>query len=197
MKTTFAFCLVLIVCGLLEGCKTSGSMSAHSAETGLAVDGLQMSLAVLPPSQPENPQFEVSIRNVGVSDFSLDLGYMLGNGRIMVPQKITLLLADETGKPRRLSLASTGVAGRIDDYVVPLRAGSTYSLRFGLNQFVSPDTKEFQVKLSPGTHEITAEFEGTSAVWPNLDMQGVNLMKFWVGKVRSNTVRIHSSETAL
>jgi hypothetical protein len=197
MKPGFVFCLVLMVACFFEGCKTSNSGPDRHARAGLAVDGFQMSLAVLPASQPENPEFEVSIRNVGKIDFSLDLGYMLANGKIMVPQKITFLLADETGKQRKLSLASTGVAGRLDDYVVPLRAGSTYSVRFRLNQFDSLETKEFRMKLPRGKCEMTAEFEGTSAVWPNRDMQGMNLMKFWVGKLRSNTISIHGPTKAL
>jgi len=192
-KTAFVLCLILVAAFLLQGCKTSSSKAALRARSGVAVDGLEMSLLVLPSAKPEDPEFEVSIQNVGARDVSLNLGCMLANGKTMIPLKITLLLVDETGKQWSLSLPSPNIAGRADDYVVPLRAGSTYSVRFRLDQVGSPATKEFRIKLPSGKCEFTAEFEGTPVVRPNLDMQGMELMKFWLGKLRSNTVTIQNS----
>jgi hypothetical protein len=82
------------------------------------------------------------------------------------------------------------VAGRLDDYVVPLRAGSTYTLQLSLNQFWCQETKEFSIPLLSGKNYLTAQFEGSGANAINLDMSGIKLMNFWLGKVESNTLMV-------
>jgi hypothetical protein len=37
---------------------------------------------------------------------------------------------------------------------------------------------------------LTAQFEGTGARTANLDMPGMKLMNFWLGKVESNRLTI-------
>src|SRR5690242_10406470 len=106
MKSTFVFCLVLILTCFLVGCKTAGSRVAVSDGSGPAADGLQMSLAILPSAERQNPEFEVLIRNVGESDVSLNLGLMLANGKVMLPVKIYLHMDDEMGNQRHLFLPS-------------------------------------------------------------------------------------------
>lgn len=91
-----------------------------------------------------------------------------------------------------LSNSSTGmyIAGRVDDYLVALRAGSMYTVKLSLNQFYSPDTKEFELKVPAGKYLITANFEGHGAQAVNLDTQGIKLMNFWLGKAQSNVLTI-------
>ena len=76
----------------------------------------------------------------------------------------------------------------MDDYVVPLRVGSIYTLRLTLDQFWCQETSVFAVKLLPGKNQLTADFEGSGAKAVNLDMPGITLMNFWMGKVQSNTL---------
>jgi hypothetical protein len=84
-------------------------------------------------------------------------------------------------------LRSNGlIAGRVDNYAVPLRSGSTYILELRLDQFWSPSTKEFNLKLKPGHYWVSALFLGTGAETRNSDTTGMNLMHFWKGKLQSN-----------
>jgi hypothetical protein len=64
-----------------------------------------------------------------------------------------------------------------------------------LNQYWSPATKEFALKLAAGRHRIAARFEGQEARTVNLDMQGAALLNFWKGTVESNVVDFVVSES--
>jgi hypothetical protein len=135
----------------------------------------------------------VALRNVADHDLTLNLGTMLANGKVQLPNNISLNFTDAEGKTRKFRFADkkhSFVAGRIDDYVVPLRAGSTYILRLTLDQFWCHETKEFEVKLLPGRNQLTAQFEGGGAKLVNLDLPAVKLMNFWEGRVQSNTLAI-------
>jgi len=78
----------------------------------------------------------------------------------------------------------------VDSYVVPLRVGSTYTLKLRLNQFWSPSTQEFRLKLRPGRYEVLAQFQGNGVETSNADMAGMKLMHFWEGNLQSNPVLI-------
>lgn len=124
---------------------------------------------------------------------TLNLGIMLANGKVQLPDRIRLSLIDAGGRRRELRFFDKrypAIAGRVDDYAVPLRAGSTYILTLSLSQFWSPDTKEFQLKLSQGKSQIVAHFEGGKARTDNLDTPGIKLMNFWEGVLLSNALAI-------
>jgi hypothetical protein len=156
-------------------------------DCGSAVAGLQMCLT------STGPNLQLALRNVGDRDVTLNLGIMLGNGKAQLPNNISLNFTDARGKTRLFKFADKrypGVAGRIDDYVVPLRAGSTYTLQLTLDQFWCYETKEFSIPLVPGKNLLTAQFEGSGAKADNLDMPAIKFMNFWVGKVESNTLTL-------
>jgi hypothetical protein len=191
MKPKIILCLALVLTGGLLGCSTTTSRSIENRQWGPATDGLQMSLSVLTTGQRENPEFEVAFRNLGEHDVSLNLGMMLANGKVQLPGKIHLQIVDGSGRSRELHFSDkryAAVAGRVDDYVVPLRAGSTYTLKLRLDQFWSPDTQEFALQLKPGRYELSAQFQGGGAEHFNTGMEGMKLMNFWKGKLQSNVV---------
>lgn len=141
-----------------------------------------MSLSVLMTGNRDDPEFEVAFWNVGEQDVCLGLGSMLDNGRVQLPDKIHLNLLDGSGRNRELHFSDRrhpGAAGRLDDYVVPIRGGSTYTVRLRLDQFWSPATKEFALKLAPGRYEVTAQFQEGRA-------ETRNLIFVWTGKLQSN-----------
>jgi hypothetical protein len=108
-----------------------------------------------------------------------------------------LTLTDPAGTTRELDFSDRrypGVAGRVDDFTVALRAGSSYLLRVTLNQYWSQATKEFELKLAEGRHQIRARFQGQGAESANLDMQGVALLNFWRGTVHSNALEFEVSK---
>lgn len=197
MKTQKAVVLrVISTCLFLNLFLSSASsrvQSIDSLQWGAPVDGLQMSLSTANSRKMDIPEFQVVVRNAGEQDVTLNLGFMLANGKVQLPESISLNLTDAHRKTRKLNFFDrrySGVAGRVDDYVVPLRAGSSYTLKFSLDQFWSPDTKEYELKLYPGKYQITAQFEGGGAKTSNLDMPGIKLMNFWQGKLQSNALAV-------
>lgn len=157
-------------------------------QCGAISQGLQMSVSEIAQVKTSRPIFEVAFRNVGERDITLNLGMMLANGKVQLPTQVRLVLTNAKKEKRNLRFADPAVAGRIDDYIVPLRAGSTYSLRLRLDDFWSPDTKEFRMKLAPGTYKIAATFEGSGTKFLNGDTSGLALMNFWKGNLQSNTL---------
>lgn len=167
-----------------------GQAPAADEQWGEPTKGLQMSVSILKPAKAGDVKFEVAIRNVSEQDLILNLGIMLANGKFHLPDKIRLHLTDPTGKTRELHFSDKrfpGVAGRVDDYLVPLRAGSVYSFTLRLEDFWSPDDpddKDFDVKLSPGKNQIAAQIDGIA------DDTETELIPVWKGKLKSNVLNV-------
>src|SRR6267378_357910 len=179
--------LTQAICFLILLSSASASRRTEIVQWGQPVGGLQMSLA------STDSNLQVALRNIGDRDVTLNLGAMMANGKVQLPSNISLNFTDAQGKTRRFKFADKrypGVAGRLDDYIVPLRAGSTYTLQFTLDQFWCYETKEFSIHLLPGTNYLTAQYEGTAAKLVNLDMPAIKSMNFWLGKVQSNTLTL-------
>ena len=159
----------------------------------LRLDGLRLGISSQSRTAPlERAGFDISLQSVGTKDFVLNLGIMLGNGRVMFPQAIRIVLTSPDGRSRELEIPQPRIAGRADDFIVALRVGSTYVLPITLDQYWSAETGESGVKLKPGRHRISARFEGRGAVIPNVDMQGVKLLNFWQGSVNSGELQFNA-----
>ena len=168
----------------------SVATTTDSLQWGSPSDGVQMSLS---SPEPSDSELQLALRNVGDHDVTLNLGWMLANGKFQLPIYISFNLTDRKGKTRVFQFANkkhSGVAGRVDDYVVPLRVGSMYTLTITLDQFWCQETMEFEMKLLPGENRLTAQFEGRGAKQANLDMPAMKLMNFWLGKIESNKLII-------
>jgi hypothetical protein len=174
---------------------TTSVVAAQASQTGLtawgtSTTGLRVGMSADPTNQPATQvQFKVVLENTGTSGFMINLGQMLGKGA-MLPEAVRLTLTDPTGHARELKFFDRrypGVAGRIDDYIVALRAGSSYAFATSLDQYWCPATKEFTLTLAPGRYQVSASFEGRGAEFTNLDTPGIALMNFWRGTVRSTT----------
>jgi hypothetical protein len=155
-------------------------------------DGLRLSLALIEfEKDGGSPVFRVTFENVGDKDAMLNLGIMLGNGRILLPDAIRLVLTDTTGHTRELRFASKKhgvISGRVDDYALPLRVGSAYSLRLRLHNFWCPKEREVLIKLKPGAYQVGAEFTGTPAQRSLLNPAHMKHDPFWKGKLQSETI---------
>lgn len=156
---------------------------------GNARAGLRIGIAAVPATvSSERARFELSFSNVGNSDFVLNLGSMLANGRVMFPDAVRIGLTSPDGTSREFKFFDRrypGVAGRIDDFIVALRAGATYLLPVTLDQFWNAEAGIYGVRLKPGRNRISARFEGRGAAHPNLDTPGIKLLNFWTGSVES------------
>jgi hypothetical protein len=134
----------------------------------------------------------VTFENLGDQDTVLNLGMMLANGKVHLPDAVRLILTDAGGQSKELhfsSKAHPGIAGRVDDYAVPLRAGSAHTLKLSLKDFWCPDTKEFSIDLKPGKYSVRARFVGAGARHVNADTQGLKAMRYWMGKLESEVVQ--------
>ena len=65
---------------------------------GCSVDGLQMSISAADLQNLDVPEFQVALRNAGKQDVTLNLGFMLANGKVQLPQNISLNVTDAPGK---------------------------------------------------------------------------------------------------
>lgn len=180
---------------------TLGAQPAPQA-WGEPVQGLQMSI-----SQTENatvsinqtkdvqskvPKFRIDLRNTGETDLILNVGMMLANGRNQYVDAIFLTLTDALGKSRQFALRGPGlIAGRVDPLIVPLPVGAGFSLPVDIDNYWAAASKEYDYKLAAGTYSIEAQFTGLSVGRrdTNLDVQGIALMPYWNGTVRSNSLQ--------
>ena len=172
--------------------RTSQSTLALPQAWGQRAHGLRLGISVGSGSLSRaTAEFSLALENTGDADFVLNLGSMLANGKVMFPEAMRLILTDPAGNTSELGFFDRRypvVAGRVDPFVVPLRAGSTYVIRTSLNQYFIPATNNFDVKLASGRNRIAARFEGQQARSVNSDLQGVALLNFWKGTVESNVV---------
>ncbi len=171
-----------------------GSMMAgeKAPAEGKAVGGLRIRLHL--PAAEEGkklpPQCEVTLENVGDSDLNVQLGYSLANGKSHHPAALRLLALSKGKKTRTLIYAALpGVAGRMDPFVVPLPAGSSYTLRCAFGKYADSETGR-RIDLTANDYRIVAELLGEAVTKTNLDVQGLTLMPYWQGKVRSNEVEL-------
>ena len=169
---------------------TSRKGSAFDETWGAPVGGLQMSLAAF---EEAGPQLEVRFRNVGESDTLLSLGEMVGRDSRQFPTRVHFIFRDEAGKEFDLSIGHPRVAGWAGEYSVPLRAGSTYGLKFRLNQLWSRDIADAaSPRLRPGRYRIYARFPGEGEKprnWGETDVMSTNR---WKGTLQSNLVTLES-----
>ena len=185
---------IILLC--LVSASTLFLLAAGKAQTSIRPDPqassveLRMSIIAITPQKVKGiPVFRVTLENVDDKDAMLNLGMMLANGRVLLPDAIRLILIDPDGKSRELHFSDRrypGIAGRVDDYAIPLRAGSAYTLRLSLGNFWCPKTKEFRFDLKPGAYRVRSELTGKGARWANRDMEGMKLMNFWKGTLRSD-----------
>jgi hypothetical protein len=185
---------------------------------GMSVAGLQMSISGLTSDDSKVQEFQVSLRNIGHQDMAVDLGIMLANGNSKFPNKITLILTDANGTTRKLRYSKPGfIFGRVDPYVVLLRpndrfsadghqqdrtvtfpddsiatlaSGPIYSFSIRLDDFWSPDTKEFQVALAHGRYRVTAQLEGDGPTLHSSWSSNIASMQSWKGQLQSNALEI-------
>ena len=166
----------------------AATWSGHGPGKSLRTQ-LRMSISAPHQKVDGNFIFRIGLENTGENDVVLNLGTMLANGKVHLPDAIRLVLTDAGGESSELHFSDRRypfVGGRVDDYVVSLRAGSSYSIKVSLDEYWSPATKEHRLNLPPGEYRIRAEFTGSGARHINLDTQGMKLMNFWRGTLRSD-----------
>jgi hypothetical protein len=151
-------------------------------------ESLQMSLAIAGFDKADNPEFEVAFRNIGEKDTTLNCGIMLSNGKVTLATKIRLHLTDPEGRAQELLLfgGSPRIVGQANDYLVPLRSGSVYTLKLQLDDFKPSSGNDFRLNHLPGQYQVLAQFEGSGAGNISSAMPGIKPMDCWKGRLQSN-----------
>jgi hypothetical protein len=191
----FSICIAvatLLVCVL-------GSIGADEKAPvdGEAVGGLRIRLE-LPAAEKGKelpPQCQVTLENVGDADLNVQMGFSLGNGKSHHPAALRFFALSKGNKTRTLIYAALpGVAGRLDPFVVPLPAGSSYTLRCVFDKYADSETGG-RIDLTAKDYRITAELIGEPVARIRANRDGFALMPFWQGKTRSNEVQLPFGKT--
>jgi hypothetical protein len=157
--------------------------------------------------KPGVPKLIVTFRNTRNDDVDLFLGIVGGSGprpcvldgrSVICTLNFTLQVTDAAGRTRSLSFKGMMyVAGRLDPYVVWLRAGTTQELELGLDQFWSVETREYDFKPPRGRYRVALEFEGRGPGSFNVETNRLGQkLNFWKGRLRSNTLTIGDTRRA-
>ena len=176
---------------------TTLELSAQAAagpKWGPVTGGLSIGVSIgFAEGQSNRAPLEISLKNNFEKDFVVNLGTMLANGKMMFPEAVRLIAVDPMGTSRELHFFDRrypGIAGRLDDFIVALRGGATYTFTVSTDQYWSPATRELPLKWAPGVNRVSARFDGRGASHVNLDMHGVTLLNFWIGSANSGVVQL-------
>lgn len=183
-----AFCA--LACLLFCASALSRADDGDERSEAKAVEGLRIRLQ-LPEAEKDKKTplvCEVVLENVGDKDLNVNLGSSLANGRSHHPTALRLHALSEGAKARTL-VYSMRVAGRLDPFVVPLPAGSSYTLRIPFAKFTDSETGE-SIDLTAKEYRIVAQLVGEPVTNPNRDAQAQALMPYWQGKASSHELPI-------
>src|ERR1051326_5385815 len=82
---------------------SSEDQSLSSLPWGATVEGLQMLISTADSRKTDAPELQIIFRNVGEKDITLNLGMMLANGKVQLPNRIGFDLTDASGKTRKFN----------------------------------------------------------------------------------------------
>jgi len=156
---------------------------------GESIYGLRMSISTAEKDEAGFPKFQVTFRNTGGEDAVLNLGE-IGGSEPHINLNFSLIVSDAFGKTRKFEFKGPMyVAGRLEPYLVYVKARSTYSLEVNMGQFWSPETYEYELKLTPGKYQVALEFVGRS---PRRSVPAgkSSVKNIWLGQLTSNTLAI-------
>ncbi|BCS35035.1 hypothetical protein TBR22_A42610 [Luteitalea sp. TBR-22] len=183
---------VALLAGLAMLPMPASAQGVSAPAWGASVEGLRLGLSLVDDVKPA-PVIEVTFENGGQRDALLNLGFMLGNGPMMVPQAIRLSVRGASFGTCELEYADrrfSHVGGRIDDLVVGLPRAARYVVRLPVRDFSCAARKQYPMPWPVETLEVVARFRGGPALSTNLDMQGMRLMPFWRGTLESGAVSL-------
>lgn len=162
---------------------------------GSVKEPVALQLSVAPGSLDQPLAFHLIVENRSETDVIVNLGQMLANGKVMMPDAVRLMVQDAAGNSRELLFADhrfAGVRGKVESYLVPLRARSAYSLNLSLQDYWCPGTngtKEFQpITLQPGEYHVHAVLESKAV------RDGIKGTNVWKGTSTSAAIALRIEE---
>jgi hypothetical protein len=122
-------------------------------------------------------------------DLTLNLGTMYPNGTGQFPTQIRLVLTDLQGNTHDfhcMQLPGGLAGGPMEDFIAPLRAGSTYIIRLPFAPYC---------RVAPGRYQISASYTGFGPdARPGRRATGIT--NFWTGTLKSNSREFDLSENS-
>jgi hypothetical protein len=100
MRVNVIVVLIACICaltGLSHPSARTTDRAVDNLEWGQPSEGLQMSLEA---SDSNRAELQVALRNTGDHDVTLNLGHMMANGKVQLPNNIELNFTDPQGKSR-------------------------------------------------------------------------------------------------
>jgi hypothetical protein len=196
IRTLAAFGFILVV-----SLAWTHAQTFEPPQTADAFDGVQMTISENGLNKPGVPNLRVVFRNVGDTSVNINLGEIGGHSSrpcklddrdVSCTLNFKLNVSDRNGATRTYTFRGMSfVAGRLDPYIVYLRAHSSYTLELGLDQFWSPATHEYQsLALAPGAYRLSLEFDGHESEFINRKDPHFARMSFWKGKLTSNSLSL-------
>lgn len=167
---------------------TSRNGDASDETRNAPIGGLPMSLVAT--RKAGQAELEVTFRNVGERDTLLSLGEMLGGGSKQIPSRVRFIMINAAGKKSELVIPQSRVRGSLEEYRVPLRAGSTYSLKFKLHELRLSKTYELASELKPGKYRVFAQLVGMGEKARNWGQKNIALMNYWKWAFQSNAATL-------
>jgi uncharacterized protein (TIGR03067 family) len=152
------------------------------SDWGVPRGGLRLGLYSTKDKGDGTARLMVVFDNVGTDDLVINLGIMLDSGKKQVPMAVRLIFTDSEGKKHIIRRNEPRVAGRVDPFVVPLPAGSRYSL------IPRDDVDGMIDRLPPGRYRVRAEFVGEAVGEKDVsaDSKGVAGLTYWTGTIQSD-----------
>ncbi len=141
----------------------------HPAAARAPESGAESELRLSLQRAGQGPDLEVIFRNDTARDLWIHLGDTIGDGhggQRFLPFALRFEVRGPDGPPRSLRFFEmVNVGGRMDPYVVPLRSGSSYSLRIRLDQVgESGAIHPFFAQAAPVPHvTVIASWKGVVA----------------------------------
>lgn len=188
---------------------------ADSRQWSKTVNGIQMSISDAGYVKAGVPNLRVAFRNLSDADTYLYLGTVGGSGprpcelndrHVTCTLNLSLNITDARGTTRQFKFKGMMlIAGHLFIYVVYLQAHSTYSLDIGMDQFWSPATQQYELKLAPGKYRVSLQFEGREPEKFSsfldqqlhiLDSRYIKQTEFWKGQLQSNTLELKIEATS-
>lgn len=171
-----------VVCGM--GCLFAPILAAQTEE---AVVQLEIQCT----AQESVIDLIITVRNSGTKDTAIVLGEARGNGQVYLPSALYAVV-NMTGDAKEHNLfyfnrAHAFVAGRVDPWIVPLPATSSFSVSVQSEHLWSSELNA-SLKDMPAISKIRLGVVARAIEFVNADTTGLKLMHLFVGDVKSKVV---------
>jgi beta-lactamase regulating signal transducer with metallopeptidase domain len=145
----------------------------------------------------EPVELEIDFRNVSQADRLINLGVVLGAGQ-KHPLAVQFALVNRTtGAKWDLIERPFVVGGTMEEWLVPVAAGKTWTLKARLSDYVCMASSDLDLgKLAAGQYELTAAFEGKARQFAVAGAWAPDDPKLWTGRISSAPVQFSMAAPA-